>query len=78
MEGGDVCKHASCSLFSSYDKAKNIASRLPKPKDSGPLLATMSIPAGAGLWVSANKHIDYWFYKHFNPVSAVVGLEELS
>ena len=74
---GDACKHASCSLFTDEVKIKNIASRLPKPRFGGSLIATMNLPEYAGKSIHKKKHIDFWFYKNFNPVQAVVSVEEI-
>lgn len=74
-ELGDPCKHASCSLFTCRDKATNIAGRLPKPRDGGPYLASMAIPVGAGRSLIKRRHVDLWFYKHFNPTTAVIVVE---
>lgn len=75
MEGGDMCKHRSCSLFTCPDKIANIAGRLPKPRDGGPFIATMTIPTGAGRSLIKKKHVDLWLYKSFDPTKAVVAME---
>ena len=77
LEIDNACSHRSCSMFTSFDKASNIASRLPKPRESGPLIATVTIPTGAGRSKIARKHIDLWFYKSFNPTASVLKIEEL-
>lgn len=73
--GADPCRHRSCSLFIDLAAATNIAYRLPKPRESGPLIATLSIPEGAGRHCRKRKHVDWWIYKSFDPAQAVTGVE---
>lgn len=74
-ELGDPCRHASCSLFTCREKATNIAGRLPKPRDGGPYIASMTIPTGAGRSLIKKQHVDLWFYKDFDPTIVVVAVE---
>lgn len=74
-DGGDQCRHASCSLFSCFNKAKNIAYKLPKPRRGARLIAEMKLPKGAGRSLIVGDHIDFWFYSAFAPTDAVVKVE---
>jgi hypothetical protein len=71
----DPCKHSSCSLFTCADKAKNIAYRLPKPREGGPFVAHLTIESGAGVSLEKNKHVDFWMYDTFDPVAAIKKIE---
>ena len=71
----DPCRHASCSLFTCREKATNIASRLPKPRDGGPYVAAVTIPIGAGRSIIKKQHVDLWFYKDFDPTTVVIQVE---
>lgn len=77
--GVDPCRFASCSLFTDIQKAKNIA-RLPKFRNSEPKIAKLLLPATAGVSIlnKETKHIDLWFYEGFDPLSAIVTLEEVA
>lgn len=72
---GDPCKHASCSLFTCSEKAKNIAYRLPKPREGGPFVAQLTIGSGAGVSLIKNKHVDFWMYDTFDPVAVIKKVE---
>lgn len=71
---GDECRHASCSLWTSADRARQIA-EFPKLKPRNPWIASMIIPKGSGLSRAKRDHIDLWIYDDFDPLSAVIAVE---
>ena len=72
--GGDECRHASCSLCATIERARLFCG-LPKVKAKVPLIAHMSIPQGSGRQLTKKDHIDFWIYDDFDPCSAVVEVE---
>ncbi len=73
----DACRWSSCSFFTDIDQARNIVAKLPKPRGVAQKIAKMELPEKAGLSIKKNNHVDLWFYEGFDPVTAVVDLEEV-
>jgi len=69
---GDIspCRWASCSVF-----VMSKIARLPRIRDK-PYNATLVISAGAGRCSGGNGHVDWWISRDFNPISAIVRVEE--
>lgn len=68
--GTDECSWASCSLFATTDaltKLKGLKRRFP-------YVATLKIPAGAGLHRTNRAHIDFWCYAGYNIFSSIQSL----
>lgn len=74
--GMSECRWSSCSLFIDAEAAKGVAS-LPKMRAKGPKLAKVEVPEGSGAWVSQGVHVDLWIYDHFDPLGAIITVEEV-
>jgi hypothetical protein len=72
----DSCRFSSCSLFTEHLVAKNVAN-LPKMRAKNPKIAQVSVPEGSGAWIQQGVHVDLWIYDHFDPVTAVIAVEEV-
>lgn len=72
---GDECRHASCSLCTTIERARKF-SALPKVKPKGPFIAKVAIPQGGGMSLLKNDHIDLWIYDDFDPLTAVIAVEQ--
>ncbi|MEN5278171.1 hypothetical protein ABE527_14620 [Brucella sp. TWI432] len=74
----DECSYASCSLLTDFQKIKKLAKGLPKKRYPKPFIAELNIPMGSGLSVNNSKtsHVDFWMFKSFDPVSAIVQIVE--
>jgi len=66
----DDCRWASCSLFTHRRKATNVA-KLPKLRPVCQFVAELRVDVGAGLSQLRKQHVDFWFYKEFDPCTAV-------
>ena len=74
---GDLCRHSSCSLFRTKERAKEFTN-FPKVKYRGPMIAHLSIGAGAGAWKEKRDHIDLWIYDDATPLLWVSAVETAS
>ncbi|RWJ96997.1 hypothetical protein [Mesorhizobium sp.] len=73
----DPCSWASCSFFTSIEHIRNMPS-LPKIRDNGSsFVAKLSVPVGAGMSRKKGKHIDFWMFDTFDPVSATIKVEPI-
>lgn len=72
--GVDACRWASCSFFLTKGAAMK---RLPKIRKRFKFVTRLRIPKGAGLSKEARGHIDFWFFKTFDPLSAVIETESI-
>ena len=72
--GGDECRHASCSLATTVERARELAA-FPKVRDKGPLIAAVSVAAGSGLWKKKRDHIDLWIFGGCDPCAWVTSVE---
>jgi hypothetical protein len=75
-EGVSPCRWASCSLFSDLEtviKKRNTFKKLRKYM----FAAQVNIPGASGKMVQDSKHIDFWMYDTFDPLTAVVVVKGL-
>lgn len=72
------CRNASCSFSVDVAKLRNQAG-LPKFRAKNPKIASVSIAIGSGRSHTniKTKHIDFWMYDTFDPVSATVQVEDV-
>jgi len=76
---GLECRFSSCSLFLDKDSALSAMKKLPRLRKKFDHLALLQIPSGAGMSaVGQNGHIDFWWFRSFDPVGAVISIEELT
>ncbi len=73
-ESVDPCRWASCSFFS---KKESGIKRLPKVRVRFRFVARLNFPEGSGLSKEKAGHIEFWFFKAFDPCSAIVGTEAI-
>lgn len=66
----DHCRWASCSLTTDPQTLRKLS------KLKHRYAVKMSIPEGAGLSKRDKIHIDFWRSSAFDPLAAIVGLEE--
>jgi hypothetical protein len=74
--GADLCRWASCSLFVSKGHAAGVI-KLPKVRARFTHFAVLRIAPDSGYSLANGGHIDFWMFKNFDPVSAVVTIEEI-
>nr|DAH62789.1 MAG TPA: hypothetical protein [Caudoviricetes sp.] len=77
--GVSDCRNASCSLSTHLTKMRGQA-KLPKFRKNGsPRIAYLRIAEGSGraLENGNTNHIDFWAYKSFDPIAAIIKLENV-
>lgn len=75
----DPCCYASCSFFQHDEKGEqlNAMRLLPRFRNfTHAFLLSVGPEAGLAL-VNAKKHVDFWMFKGFNPVSAVTTVQAM-
>lgn len=77
--GVDPCEWSSCSLFTSRDKAIDIAGKLSKFRFSDAHLALVNISPGDGrsLVNERTAHVHFWASKKFSLGAAIVDVEKV-
>ena len=66
----DECAFASCSLFNSIARVRELAKTQFFKKMHA---AELNIPKNSGKYTVGSKgHIDFWMYDSFDPLSAIV------
>lgn len=76
--GVDLCRFASCSLFSCETAARAVAS-IPKLRSKVTHIAAVKVDAADGVFLhnTKTKHVDLWPFSTFDVVKAVVGVKPL-
>ena len=70
----DLCRWASCSLFTVKPTA---ATLLPRLRAKYSFVAILKLVSGCGYMKEENGHIDFWMFKSFDPVAAILAIEKL-
>jgi len=72
-----LCQWSACSLFVTREKA--VAKiKLQKLRSRFSHFAILDVPANAGYSESGqNGHLSLWMLKHFDPVTAILKIEEI-
>ena len=73
-DGVDACRWASVSFFLTKGTGMK---RLPKVRERFKFVTCLRIPKGAGLSKEKRGHVDFWFFKTFDPLSAVLETESI-